>query len=468
MIHAFLAFFLLQADANELKDTIRTFTQAWALVEQNAATAPDANSAIYEGALPSLLRTLDPHSVFFSPAQFEQLKEMQKSTSKGFGTIVSVLPGRVIVLQALEGAPGARAGIAAGDEIIAINNYRLDMLTMEQLIGLLGETRRQQAQLWVRRAGSARPLQFTLTPEELASPSVDRAFPLKPGIGFVRITSFEGETGKQVKAAIEKLGGASLQGLVLDLRNNPGGLLPSAMETAALFLDPGQLIVSVRGRARQLEETKVPNDTTPYRFPVAVLINEKTASASEIVAAALQDHKRGVILGSASFGKGLVQSVYPLSEGTGMALTTAFYFTPNGRSVQRPLKDGQLSHYTNLGTNAGLRPDREVYPETMTRLRAYLDSTGILTNYATETLAKGLKVDAAFDVSNQLLDELQLFLSERNVRPSLAEWSTDREWIRSRLLQEILNQALGVEKGDEVELRRDPAVLQALTAVAQP
>ncbi|MBL8294934.1 MAG: S41 family peptidase [Bryobacterales bacterium] len=468
MIHAFLAFFLFQANANDLKDTIRTFTQAWALVEQNAATATDANSAIYEGALPSLLRTLDPHSVFFSPAQFEQLKEMQKSTSKGFGTIVSVLPGRVIVLQAMEGAPGARAGIAAGDEIIAINNYRLDMLNMEQLIGLLGETRRQQAQLWVRRAGSARPLQFTLTPEELASPSVDRAFLLKPGFGFVRITSFEGETGKQVKTAIEKLGGTSLQGLVLDLRNNPGGLLPSAMETAALFLNPGQMIVSVRGRARQLEETRVPNDTSPYRFPVAVLINEKTASASEIVAAALQDHKRGVILGAASFGKGLVQSVYPLSEGTGMALTTAFYFTPNGRSVQRPLKDGQLSHYTNLGTDAGLRPDREVYPETMTRLRAYLDSTGILTNYATERLAKSLKVDATFDISNQLLDELQLFLSERNVRPSLAEWSADREWIRSRLLQEILNQALGVEKGDEVELRRDPAVLQALTAVTQP
>lgn len=456
---------LFQPSANDLKDTIRTFTQAWALVEGNAATPPDANSAIYEGALPSLLRTLDPHSVFFSPAQFEQLKEMQKSTSKGFGTIVSVLPGRVIVLQALDGAPGARAGIAAGDEIIAINNYRLDMLNMEQLIALLGETRRQQAQLWVRRAGSARPLQFTLTPEELASPSVDRAFLLKPNVGFVRITSFEGETGKQVKAAIEKLGGASLQGLVLDLRNNPGGLLPSAMETAALFLDPGQIIVSVRGRARQLEETRVPKDNTPYRFPVAALINEKTASASEIVAAALQDHKRGTILGTASFGKGLVQSVYPLSEGTGMALTTAFYFTPNGRSVQRPLQDGQLSHYTHLGTDAGLRPDFEVRPEPMTRLRAYLDSTGILTNYATEALSKGLKVDAAFDVSNQLLDDLQLFLSERNVRPALAEWSADREWIRSRLLQEILNQALGVEKGDEVELRRDPAVLRALTAL---
>lgn len=468
MIHALLALFLFQANANDLKDTIRTFTQAWSLVEQNAATAPDANSAIYEGALPSLLRTLDPHSVFFSPAQFEQLKEMQKSTSKGFGTIVSVLPGRVIVLQALDGAPGARAGIAAGDEIIAINNYRLDMLNMEQLIALLGETRRQQAQLWVRRAGSARPLQFTLTPEELASPSVDRAFVVKPGLGFVRITSFEGETGKQVKAAIERLGGTRLQGLVLDLRNNPGGLLPSAMETAALFLEPGQMIVSVRGRARQLEETTVPKETTPYRFPVAVLINEKTASASEIVAAALQDHKRGVILGTASFGKGLVQSVYPLSEGTGMALTTAFYFTPSGRSVQRPLKDGQLSHYTNLGSDAGLRPDEQVYAEQMTRLRAYLDSTGILTNYATEILSKGLKVDTAFDVTSQHLDDLQLFLSERNVRPSLAEWSADREWIRSRLLQEILNQALGVEKGDEVELRRDPAVLRAVSALTRP
>lgn len=467
MILLLPAFLLLQPVPNDVKDTLRTFAHAWALVEQHAADAPNPNAAIYDGALPALLRTLDPHSVFFSPAQFEQLREMERSTSKGFGTIVSVLPGRVIVLQALPGAPGARAGIAAGDEIIAINNYRLDMLTMEQLVGLLGETRRRPAQLWVRRAGTARPLQFTLTPEEMSSPSVDRAFLLSPGIAYLRIASFEGETGKQARAAIEKLGGDTLKGLVLDLRNNPGGLLPSAIETASLLLEPGKTIVSVRGRARPLEETKVPASSTPYRFSLAILINEKTASAAEILAGAVQDHHRGIILGSPSFGKGLVQSVYPLPEGTGMALTTAFYFTPNGRSLQRPLEDGQLRRYTELGADAGLRPDEPVYPEPLTRLRTYLEASGILTTFATDYLATGAKVTENFQVSDALMDDLQLYLSQRNVRPSLAEWSADREWIRSRTLQELLNQAVGVEKGDEVELRRDPAVRRALALLSR-
>ena len=462
MIQLFLSLLLLQADPNDLKESIRTFTQVWAVIEQNSATPPNPNAAIYEGALPALLRTLDPHSVFFSPAQFEQLKEMERSTTKGFGTVVSVLPGRVIVLQALPGAPGARAGIAPGDEIIAVNNIRLDMLDMDQLIAVLSETRRQRAQLWVRRAGSARPLQFTLTPEEMASPSVDRVFMLQDGVGYVRVTSFEGETGKQLREAIEKLGADKLKGLVLDLRNNPGGIINSAVDIASLFLQPNQVIVSIRGRARPLEETKVPVTAKPYTFPLAILINEKSASASEIVSGAMQDHKRATVLGSASFGKGLVQSVYPLAQGTGMALTTAFYFTPSGRSIQRPLADGQLKHYTNLGQGAGIKPDITVYPESYTRLRAYLDSTGILTNFATEVLTKGLKVNGEFQVSDRLMDDLQLYLSERNVRPALAEWSAEREWIRSRLLQELFNQALGVEKGDEIEMRRDAFVLRAV------
>lgn len=462
-----LALFLFAVEPNDLKDSLQKFAQVWGTVEANAADRPDPNGAIYEGALPGLLRTLDPHSVFFSPAQFEQLKEMERSTTKGFGTVVSVLPGRVIVLQALPGAPGARAGIAAGDEIIAVNNIRLDMLTMEQLIEVLSETRRRQAQLYVRRAGSARPLQFTLTPEEMASPSVDRAFTVAPGIGYIRVTSFEGETGKQAKEAIEKIGGAQLKGLVLDLRNNPGGLLPAALEISSLFLEPGKVVLSIRGRSRPLEETKIPEKNVPYRFPVTVLVNEKSASASEIVAGALQDHKRATILGNPSFGKGLVQSVYPLSQGTGMALTTAFYFTPSGRSIQRPLNNGQLSHYTHLGNDAGIKPDITVLPENPTRLRAFLDSSGVLVNFATEYIAKGHKITADFKVSDSLLDDLQLYLSERNVRPSLAEWSADREWIRNRVQQELFNQALGVEKGDEVEMQRDPVVLQALRAMGQ-
>ncbi|MBK5292457.1 MAG: PDZ domain-containing protein [Acidobacteriia bacterium] len=475
-----LALLLFFAGApGDLESAIRAFSQVYAAVEQNAADPVDPNRALYEGALPGLLRKLDPHSVFFSPGQFDQLKELQTSTSKGFGTVVSVLPGRVIILQTVEGTPAARSGLQPGDEIVAINGIRLDWLDMEQLAGLLGESRRRPAKLDVRRPGTRYLLQFTLTPEALASPSVDRAYMLEPRIGYVRATSFEVETGKQIKEAIEKLGGASLLGLVLDLRGNPGGVLTAGLETAALFLPPGKKLLSIRGRARQAEETSVPERGTPYNFPLAILINGKSASASEIVAGGMQDHDRAVIIGETSFGKGLVQSVYPLSQGTGMALTTAFYFTPSGRSIQKPLSGGQLIGtplWRSLETQAefrtesgrlvrgggGIIPDHLVGTEAMTRLRAALDASGSITSFATSAIKTLPPVTAAFEVNDTLLESLRSFLSENRILPGVSEWSADREWTRSRLRQEIFNQTIGVEKGDEVESRRDPQIRKAV------
>jgi len=472
-----------QEEPNDIEQAVRRFAQAYALVERHNADPVNPSNAFYEAALPGMLRALDPHSAFLTQTQMEQLRDMERSTSKGFGTVVSVLPGRVIVLQVLPGAPSSRAGIAPGDEIVGINNIRLDGLTMEQLIGVLGETRQRQALLHVRRPGNAVLMRFTLTPEEMASPSVDRAFLIRPGIGFVRATSFEGQTGKQMKEAIEKLGGRDLKGLVLDLRNNGGGVVQAAIETAALFLAPGKKILTVRGRARPMEEVTAPGKSEPYTFPMAVLINERTASAAEIVAGALQDHDRATIVGTPSYGKGLVQSVFPVSEGNGIALTTAFYFTPSGRSIQRPLKEGQLdsnARYANLETatefrtaggrpvkgGGGIEPDEVAHPDGLTALQSVIDASGLLTTFATEYLARKPSIDRNFRVSDELLSELQGFLAERRIQPGLLEWSRAQAWIRSRLQQEIFNQALGVEAGDEVEFGRDGVVRAALRVLS--
>lgn len=478
MVWAFLLLFA--GEPGDLERALRTFSNIYALIEENAASPVDPNQAIYEGAIPGMLRKLDPHTVFFPPGQFEQLKELEKSTARGFGTVVSVLPGRVIVLQTVSGSPSSKVGIQPGDEILAVNGARLDWLNMEQLIGLLGESRRREARLDVHRQGNPRMMQFTLIPEELASPAVDRAYLIRPGIGYVRATSFEKETGKQVNEAIIKLGGNDLKGLILDLRNNPGGVMTAALEVSAMFLPASKKLLAVRGRAKEPEEIEVPKNWPRYEFPLAILVNEKSASASEIVAGAMQDYDRAAVIGVPTFGKGLVQSVYPLSQGTGMALTTAFYFTPSGRSIQRPLKEGQLEGQTprwaSLETQTefltekgrkvrgggGIEPDQLAGPEGATRLRNVLDASGVLTQFATEAIRKIGKPEASFTVPPALLDDLQVYLSERNIRPGVAEWSTDREWIRNRLHQEIFNQALGVEKGDEVEAQRDPQILRAL------
>ncbi|HEU0141006.1 MAG TPA: S41 family peptidase, partial [Bryobacteraceae bacterium] len=358
-------------ESGDLPSQVKKFVDVLALLEQEAAEPVSPYRAVYEGAIPGMLRTLDPHSVFFDPGQFDQLKELQSSTRKGFGSVVSVLPGRVIVLQTLPGTPSAKAGMMAGDQIVAVNGIRLDYLDIEQLIGLLSESRRRQVSLDVRRAGNARIQHLVLTPEEMQSPSVERAFLLEPGIGYVRVTSFDTDTASQIRQAIERLGGSSLTGIVLDLRDNPGGVLPAALETASLFLEPGQNLLSVKGRSVTGEQMKVPDAAKPYRFRVSVLLNGRSASASEIVAGALQDYRRAAIVGEPSFGKGLVESVYPLSGGAGLALTTAFYYTPNGRSIQRPLPGTQLDAATRAG-DGGIKPDFPVWPESHTRLGAVL------------------------------------------------------------------------------------------------
>jgi carboxyl-terminal processing protease len=466
---------------DELPAQMKSMIQAYAILEQNAADPISSEQALFQGAIPGLLRKLDPHSVFFDKDQFEQLKKMEASTQKGFGSVVSLLPGRVIVLQALPGTPSAKAGLQAGDEMVAVNGYDISKLDVEQITQLLSQSRQQQAQIYVRRQGEGRVLLFTLVPEDMQAPSVDRAFFIGAGIGYIRVSSFDENTGKDIKAAIEKLGGDHLLGLVLDFRNNPGGLVTAALDTASLFLKPGQKIVTVRGRHVEDKTETVLPDAKPYGFKLAILVNEKTASASEIVAGAMQDHDRATILGETSYGKGLVQSVFPLSEGAGLALTTALYYTPSGRSIQKPLDAarfalaGTTAHpnkesefHTDQGRKVtgggGIQPDLVVYPTGMSRLRAVLDASGSFTNFATEYLRTN-KVTLDFEVTPQVLLAFQVFTSERGIQPAVGDWAAEREFVTNRLKTEVFNQAFGVEKGDEIEAQRDPVIQKALDVV---
>ena len=472
------------ASEAEMSREIKRLADVYALVEGRAADPVSPDQAFYQGAIPGLLKTLDPHSVFFDPGQFEQLSQMERSTAKGFGSIVSVLPGRVIVLQVLPGTPSARSGISPGDEILAVNNIRLDRLEMEQLVQLLTESKQRPAQLYVRRRGSANLLNFTLTPEAMQSKSVDRAFRLQPQIGYVRVANFENVTGPQLKEAIEKLGGQDLKGLVLDLRNNPGGVVTAALDTCSLFLQPGQKILTVKGRKVEAQDETVPATAQPYTFKLAVLVNEKSASASEIVAGALQDHDRAAIVGLPTYGKGLVQSVFPLSEKTGMALTTAFYYTPSGRSIQKPLRGGEyelsaVAAHPNQSSDfktdkgrpvlggGGIAPDYIVAPAGQTRLQAALEGSGVFVSFATDYVQRNT-VDENFEVTPALLDQFQAYASERHIQPSFAEWAADRDYIANHMKSEIFNQSLGVEKGDEVEDHADSQIQKAVEVLLQP
>ena len=477
----FLAILLCAAvasPADDLDKHLKTFIDAFAIVEENAADPVSSEQAFYAGALPGLLKTLDPHSVFFDPGQFDQLKKMESSTQKGFGSIVSLVPGKVVVLQTLPGTPSAKSGLMPGDEILAINNYVIGRLDLEQLSELLSESRQHQAQLDVMRPGSGRIMRLLLTPEEMQTSSVERAFFLGPGIAYLHVTSFDENTGKDIKTAVDKLGGDKLSGLVLDLRGNPGGVVTAALETASLFLQPGQTVFTVRGRNVPEKAEKVPEAAKPYPCKLVILVNEKTASASEIVSGALQDHDRATIVGEVSYGKGLVQSVYPLSEGGGLALTTALYYTPSGRSIQKPLDvarfalgpttahpNAKSEFHTDKGRivtgGGGIRPDFVVTPEPLTRLHVALMASGSFTSFATQYL-RSHKIDQDFEVTPSVIDEFEAYCATIDIQPGPAGWASQGAYLRNRIKTEIFNQAFGVERGDQIELQRDPLILKAL------
>ena len=463
----------LHADPlQELEQSLERFVEVFNLVDKNLADPIDPEDAVYRGALPAMVRTLDPHSAFLDKEQFESLQEIQRSTEKGFGSVLSLLPGRVIVLQTLPGSPSERSGLTAGDEIVALNGYQLSQLTIEQLAGLLGQSRQKRAELMVMRPAFTRLIPMSLVPAEMADPSVTRAFLLEDGIAHIKVGNFEQQTARELKDAIEGLGGASLKGLVLDMRGNPGGLVEAAVRTAAYFLDPGQRILWILGREGPKEELRVPPEAEPYKFPLAVLIDSRTASAAELVAAALQDNGRAAILGERSFGKGIIQSVFSLSQGTALALTTAQYLAPKGRTIQRPLGDCRVFILAPCPEEAGAKrgtggvePDEITYPRPFSELETVIEATNSFFDFAKQVSDKRLEVSDEFEVTPELLDDFQLFLSERRIRPGLSEWSSTLEFIKSRLKQEIFNLAFGVEKGDEIEIRRDPEIQAALQAV---
>jgi carboxyl-terminal processing protease len=462
--------------AEDLKKLLDVFT----ILDQQAADPVSPDQALYQGAIPGMLRTLDPHSIFFDPDQFQQLQQMQRSESKGFGTIVSINPGQVRILQTMEGSPSAKSGLSAGDEILAINNIPIAPLVPEQLVQLLSQARQQAAVLDVRKPGNARAFRLTLSPELIDAPSVDRGFLVAPDIGYLRIKSFDEPTGKLVKTTIENLGGGALKGLVIDLRGNPGGAVQAAVDIASLFLQPDQVVFTVRGRTEQKQEAKVPALAKPYTFPLAVLMDGMSASAAEILAGALQDHDRAAILGEPSYGKGIVQNVFPLSSNTGLALTIAFYYTPSGRSLQKPLESGSLNvaakatpgvFHTDAGREVrgggGIQPDIAIQPTQVSQLVYVLEVSGALTNFASEYV-QSHDIPDNFDVTPDLLDELKVYLSARRIQPGVADWLRDRDLIQSKLKQEIVNLKFGVERGDQIEMQRDPVVRRAVLSLGAP
>jgi carboxyl-terminal processing protease len=321
------------ARTSDVYENIEIFTEVLREIEKNYVEPQDPQKLIY-GAIKGMVQTLDPHSSFLTKEEHQELLIETKGSFTGVGIEITIRDNVLTVVSPIEGTPAYDAGVKAGDQIIGINDKPTNDMTLTDAVKKIRGPKGTKVKLTVRREGAEKPLEFSITRDVIPLKSV-RSYLLTPDIGYVRISSFQSKTDQDLASALEKIeDGRVLKGLILDVRNNPGGLLSQAIKVSDLFLDSG-LIVSTKGRDEsQNMEVSAQRNEKPRNYPIIVLVNGGSASASEIVAGALQDNKRALVLGTKTFGKGSVQTILPLSDGSGLRLTTAKYYTPSGKSIQ--------------------------------------------------------------------------------------------------------------------------------------
>ena len=322
------------ADTEKTFPRIKLFSEALSEIQKKYVEEKDSKELIY-GAIRGMMNTLDPHSAFLSPEEFKELEIETTGIFSGIGIEITIKDGLLTVVSPIEGTPADKAGLLPGDRILQIDEKSTKNMTMNEAVRLIRGTKGTKVNLTIIHEGAKEPVKYSIVREVIPIKSVKSKM-LEEGYGYVRISTFQEKTDDDLRVALKKLESAKggLKGLVLDLRNDPGGLLNEAVKVADEFLDSG-LIVYTQGRIKEqnLKFYAHPNKA-PRTYPLVVLVNEGSASASEIVAGALQDQKRAVILGTQTFGKGSVQTIISLEDNSGLKLTTARYFTPNGRSIQ--------------------------------------------------------------------------------------------------------------------------------------
>jgi carboxyl-terminal processing protease len=489
-----------QSDSDEsaVRDSIKSFSSVYALVEQNYAEKMDdehAQKAIYDGAIPGMLHVLDPHSNFYDPKAYAQMREDQHGRYYGVGMTIQpqLVDGtpKIFVLFANPGTPANRAGIRPGDMIVSVDGKPTDGMDSAAVASLLKGPRGTHVSVVMSREGSPKPITFDVTRDEIPRPSVDVAFEIKPGIGYIHVTNFQETTAREVSDALDQFKAEGpLKGLVIDLRGNPGGLLNQAVEMSSKFLQKGQVVVSQHGRIDRDQVYSVQTGEEGPKYPIVVLVNRNTASAAEIVSGALQDHDRALIVGETTFGKGLVQTVFNISENTGLALTTFHYYTPSGRLIQRPYDHMSMYDYfyvrdaSNPKDNAnrevkltdegrtvygggGITPDEHIDPLKSNHTQDELYIQHAFFNFARAYFATHPSVSKDFTVDDAVLAEFKAFLKSKKIDVSDADFNANLDWIKEAIKENLFTTQFGQMEGLEVHDEWDPQIQKAISYLPQ-
>ncbi len=489
---------------------VADYREALGVIDANYVSRID-HEKVSESSIQGMLWSLDPHSSFFTRDEFRKLYEDQSSQFYGIG--VSILQHRdgVYVQSIIPNTPADKAGLHYGDRFLEIEGKDARKYTSAEVSKNVRGERGTPVNIRIERAGTEKPLDFNIVRGGVPLPSIRNYFMLKDGVGYVGFTGgFQETSADELDEAISDLKKQGMKSLVLDLRGNPGGLLPQAIEVVSRFVPRGQTVVSVKGRSRyaQSQDLRAVGDRTED-LPLVVMINGGSASASEIVAGAIQDYGRGVVVGSDSFGKGLVQRVFPLPFGTGLTLTTARYYTPFGRSLQKDYSSGSIyDYYTNhdddettqdarpkpvgspvktaggriFNSGRGIEPDLKAPALAFTPLRFRLnDATFFFVRQLVAGQIKGFenyKVERQnynqtvapndLQINDKMLEAFRAFVAkDKENGLSVENVNSQIDYARARIRQELATANYSDEAGRQVLLENDPQILKAIDAVPE-
>jgi carboxyl-terminal processing protease len=480
------------AGSGDLQDSVKNFTSVLAVVERNYADTVDVDKAIYDGAIPGMLRGLDPHSNFFDPREYARFREEMETKYYGVGMTVTARENQTVVVTTFVGTPAFKAGIRPGDVVLKVDGKDCLNLGTTAVAGMLKGPKGTTVHISLGREGWPKPIEVTAVRDEIPRPAVEYHALLKPGIGYVRVSTFNESTDIDLAQALKDLDYPKLDGLILDLRNNGGGLLNQAVGMADMFLDKNELVVSHRGRSSPERRYFALRGNLGIDVPVVALVNGQSASASEIVSGAIQDHDRGMIVGENSFGKGLVQSQYPLSEDTALLLTTARYYTPSGRLIQRDYKNVTLYDYhynpqppkkpevklTDTGRQVygggGITPDVTVAAPKLSEFEELLMARSVFYPFPQSVgdfdrffLASRRDISKDFQVDGSVVELFKKYLDQQHIKYTTADIQNNLPWLKWEIKREVFTSVFGLNEGYKVELQNDPQLDKAETLIPQ-
>ncbi|RIK73768.1 S41 family peptidase [candidate division KSB1 bacterium] len=459
--------------------------------------------ALVDGAISGMLETLDPHSVFIPKDQLEDVTEKFEGHFFGIGIEFLIIKKWPTVIAPIGGSPSERLGLRAGDQIVQIDGKSSYNLNQDEIIKQLRGPRGSQVKITIQRPGFESTFDVTITRDKISIYSVEPVFMIDDQIGYIGMKRFSKTTAEELENALLKLEAQGLKQLILDLRSNAGGYLDQAVEVADKFIERGRKIVYTRGRIPQADDDYLATDDDHHKpFPTIILIDHGSASASEIVAGAMQDWDRALIVGETSFGKGLVQTQIGLKDGSAIRVTTAKYYTPSGRLIQRPYENGHFGEYVEAAyddvdpnTNAdslknrpvyqtssgrkvfgggGITPDVQIKWLLPTHFTVDLIVKNVFLEYAGDFASKNRQLANNFEAfketwapNERMMADFRRLLEAKNIKFDLASWNADQNLIKLLLKKEVALHLWDRERAAQIEVHDDPQFAEVLRLFPQ-